>query len=380
MTVYQLDPNLSFLTADTPFVSALCLAKASETFLEKDLFFFENWIAEQKHGDMTFLEKNMAARRNAELILPGVKSAITFLFPYATGKHVRHAEKKSVSNQEKPHQDSLIGRRLISKYIYGKDYHTAIKKKLNAYGEKLKTHFNDSDLAFRAVTDSIPFLDRAHARASGLGFVGKNTMLIRPGLGSFFFIATLLTNVPIEKISALSLKKNPLFSLDCGSCRKCLDACPTQAFDEQYKLDAKKCLSYLSIEHRDLVPDSFLPHFKNTVYGCDVCQEVCPYNLVTTDFPMIKAFSNAHAPFVSTTVLQIARMTEIQYEQWFGGTAATRAKYAGWIRNALYHLHAVDDSNLDLILASLQNSKHALIQKTVHQLKLLRKGNLRPDD
>jgi epoxyqueuosine reductase len=263
--------------------------------------------------------------------------------------------------------NSIISKKLISKYIYGKDYHTVLKKNLNEIGIILKNHLQE-EFAYRPVTDSIPFFDRAHARKAGLGFVGKNTMVIRPGLGSFFFIATLLTTLPIEKLAKKAGKKNPIESLNCGACTKCLDACPTNALSKEYFLDANKCLSYLTIEHRNTVDEKYIPHFEKTIYGCDICQEVCPYNLVTSNFPLIKSFSERHKPFLFLTANMIASMTETQYEQWFGGTAATRAKYSGLVRNALYHLYAVSDPNLNDILASLENSKHSLIQKTTRQI------------
>ncbi len=193
-------------------------------------------------------------------------------------------------------------------------------------------------------------------------------MLIRPGIGSFFFIATLLTTLPIEKLAKIAIKKNSLAMLDCGACTLCLDACPTQALSKEYYLDANKCLSYLSIEHRDTIPQQYISHFKDTLYGCDICQEVCPYNKVTLDSYLIPEFSNYHKPFTFLTPVQIASMTPRQYEEWFGGTAATRAKYEGLVRNSLYHLYATGHENTMDLCTQAAASPYALIKKTGEQI------------
>lgn len=340
--------------------------------LEKDIPAFNLWLSENAHADMSFLENNLAVRKDPNLILPNVKNAIIFLFPYASGHRIKNKKTKSSNenrNEDLISKDSIISGKLISRYVYGKDYHKVLKKNLETIAKKIQI-FLDIPFQYRAVIDSIPFFDRAHAREASLGFIGKNTMLIRPGMGSFFFIATLLTDIPLDEIIESSQEKiNPISNLDCGDCRKCLEACPTNAFKKPYFLDANRCLSYLSIEHRDTVPNEFISHFKNTIYGCDICQEVCPYNIVTSDFPILKEFSEFHKPFLSLSVKEIALMDLSQYEKWFGGTAATRAKYQGLVRNALYHLNAIGSSDLNEILDKLSCSESPLILKTVEQLK-----------
>lgn len=346
------------------------------SILEKDIPAFKLWLAENAHADMAFLENNIEVRKDPSLILPNVKNAIIFLFPYAAGHRVRNKKKANINvAKENLNQDpnSLISKKLISRYVYGKDYHKVLKKNLNSISKKLQDHLG-AQYHFRAVVDSIPFFDRAHAREASLGFIGKNTMLIRPGMGSFFFIATLLTDIPLQEIMELNgNNKSPIRNLDCGECSKCLDACPTNAFKKPYFLDANRCLSYLTIEHRDLVPKEFIPHFANTIYGCDICQEVCPYNIVTSDFQILKEFSEHHLPFLKITARDIALMDFAQYEKWFGGTAATRAKYQGLVRNALYHLHATSSPDMYEILDKLSRSEYELILKTVMQIRKLKK-------
>ncbi|APJ04896.1 tRNA epoxyqueuosine(34) reductase QueG [Silvanigrella aquatica] len=350
--------------------------KNHSLILEKDIPAFQKWLSENAHAKMTFLENNIEARKDPSLILPNVKNALIFLFPYAAGHRVRNKKKENAHNniQLNHNSESILAKKLISKYVYGKDYHKVLKKQLNLIATKLQKQIGNP-FQFRAVVDSIPFFDRAYAREAALGFIGKNTMLIRPGMGSFFFIATLLTDASIQDICDLNLEnKNAILNLDCGDCTKCLDACPTQAFKKPYFLDANRCLSYLSIEHRDIVDNEFIPHFANTIYGCDICQEVCPYNLVTSDFKILKEFSNYHNPFQIITAKDMALMDTDQYEKWFGGTAATRAKYQGLVRNALYHLHSVSDSSLPAILDKLCASEYELILKTVMQLRVLQKA------
>lgn len=245
-----------------------------------------------------------------------------------------------------------------------------LKKKLNLAGDQLKTIYKD--LEFRAVVDSVPFFDRAFAKEAGLGFVGKNTMLIRPGLGSYFFIASLFLSISADALVASKSANHAIFNLDCGDCRKCMDACPTGAIEDPYFLNATKCLSYLSIEHRGVVKENFLPHFAKTMYGCDICQEVCPYNLKTRDFLEIADITRAHQPLGRISVMDVARMSESEYESWFGGTAMTRAKYAGLVRNALYHLWAVQSESLPEILLHRKSDPHALIAETVAQILSLK--------
>ena len=342
--------------------------------LEKDIPAFKLWLSENAHADMSFLENNIEVRKDPSLILPNVKNAIIFLFPYATGHRVRNRKKENLNTEDKIlkyNPESLISKKLISRYVYGKDYHKVLKKNLNSIAKKLQDYLGN-EYHFRPVVDSIPFFDRAHAREASLGFIGKNTMLIRPGMGSFFFIATLLTDIPLKEIMEPNERQiNPIVNLDCGECSRCLDACPTNAFKRPYFLDANRCLSYLSIEHRNLVPNEFIHHFAHTIYGCDICQEVCPYNIVTSDFQILKEFSDHHNAFLTITVKDIALMDLSQYEKWFGGTAATRAKYQGLVRNALYHLHATSSPDMYEILDILSSSKYELILNTVNQIRLL---------
>jgi epoxyqueuosine reductase len=341
--------------------------------LKPDVDFFEHWLAEGSHAKMNYLRNNLEARKDARKILANVKSIISLVIPYAEGHAVR-----GITNQTNIQDTGIINH--IARYARVPDYHRSLKKELDAIihewqtdalSKKLIAH----PLSWRVVTDSLPFLDRAHARLAGLGFVGKNTMLIRPGVGSYFFIAHILTDAGFEVLSDQSGEKplaaDAIAGLSCGECRKCLDACPTGALVEPMYLQADKCLSYITIENRELIPSEFISHLDRQFYGCDICQEVCPYNLKTTPLRTIKSFQKYHQNFLQITLEQVARMSQEDYEKWFGGTAMTRAKFNGLVRNALCALHASKNLSLAGILSDRKNDPDPLIAATVKQLLAL---------
>lgn len=342
--------------------------------LHEDKIKFAHWVGKKYNADMHFLSENSQVRNDTNLILQNAQTALIFAVPYASGKRVRGkvSEHLNVENIDSDinQTDSILSQNLICRYAQVKDYHKALKKNLTLLAQDILKSLK-IECEFRVVVDSVPFLERAHGRHSGLGFVGKNTMLIRPGMGSYFFIATLLFTAKPSEFGNIVESSNAIFNLSCGDCTKCLDACPTQALTNAYELDAAKCISYLSIEKRDTVDNQYLKSFKDTLYGCDICQEVCPYNFVTSDFKKIRDFQKKHSQFSKITAIDIAKMDTHQYEMWFGGTAATRAKYGGLVRNALYHLWATARLELQDIVAHRIGDQEELIAKTCQQLMAL---------
>jgi epoxyqueuosine reductase len=365
--------------------AALDVGEAARAgWLEPDLERWRQWIAAGAHADMHFMEENEGARADARLILQDALSAIVVLVPYATGNRVRRTEKTKEPSHGEPNpsegeSDLLPGERpllgAVARYARGADYHKVIKKRLDAAARLLFAQ--NPAFRWRVVVDSIPFFDRAHAREAGLGFVGKNSMLLRPGMGSYFFIATLLTNQNVDWLAdpksseRETTRAERIASLSCGDCRACLDACPTNALPSAYFLDASRCLSYFTIEHRDIVPDEFLPSFKDTLYGCDACQDVCPYNFSTLDLLRIADISKPRESLLQHSARDLALLTRDQYETWFGGMAMTRAKYSGLIRNALYFLYANGDPDLPSLLLQRKNDAEPLVARTVRQLENL---------
>jgi epoxyqueuosine reductase len=364
------------------------LARAPEGWLEGDLQRWRDWLSQGAHASMRFMEANAPARADARFILEDARSALVVLVPYALGRNVRaprvsrgssatstggerepnaSRDTSSGSNIEKdlpPGERPLEG--FVARYARGDDYHKVIKKRLDAVARAM----SEAGPAFtwRSVVDSIPFFDRAHAREAGLGFVGKNTMFIRPGLGSWFFVATLLLDAPAEALTAPD-RASHITELSCGTCRKCLDACPTGALPRPYFLDAGRCLSYLTIENRDLIPEEYLPYLRDTLYGCDACQDACPYNLTTVDLVRVARLREARVSLRERTPRELAAMTPALYEAWFGGSAMTRAKYGGLVRNALCFLYAWRDDSLPALLAARKGDTDPLVARTCAQLQ-----------
>ena len=219
--------------------------------LAEDEARMEAWLSESMHGNMSYLEKNKAKRYDPSKLVEGAKSVITVLFNY-------FPEKKLPENENYK----------ISKYAYGKDYHYIIKEKLAILLSSIED--KTGKRIARIFVDSAPVLDRAWAHKSGLGFIGKNNMLINRKGGSFYFIGHIICD--LELIYDETDNKNY-----CGRCTKCIDACPTQAL-LPFKLDATQCISYLTIEYRDEIPKQYKGKFNNWIFGCDICQDVCPWN------------------------------------------------------------------------------------------------------
>ncbi|HEY9114940.1 MAG TPA: tRNA epoxyqueuosine(34) reductase QueG [Bacteroidales bacterium] len=212
----------------------------------------ESWLDKGMQGEMSYLERNNEKRYDPTKLVEGAKSVITVLQNYFPEKML-------------PRNDNFQ----FSKYAYGKDYHMVMKDKLHVLLQKIEEKRGKTKS--RVFVDSAPVLDRAWAHKSGLGFIGKNTMLINRKGGSFFFIGHIITDLELEYEKAEPEKNF------CGSCTLCLKACPTNAL-KPYELDARKCISYLTIEHRSDLPGKLKDKFENWIFGCDICQDVCPWN------------------------------------------------------------------------------------------------------
>ncbi|MBU1368481.1 MAG: tRNA epoxyqueuosine(34) reductase QueG [Bacteroidetes bacterium] len=280
------------------------IAEAAE--LVEDAALAESWLAKGFQGEMTYMERNKDKRYDPRLLVEQTQSIVSVLYNYFPG------EQLPASNNFK-----------ISKYAYGKDYHKLIRDKLNELLAFVETHTGKLEQA-RAFTDSAPILDRAWAQKSNLGFIGKNTCLIHPEKGSFFFIGHLFLPVKLvaekEEISAY-----------CGSCRRCIDACPTGALVAPHELDARKCIAYLTVEHRSDLPQKLRPAFDDWIFGCDICQDVCPWN----------RFSKPHKEPLFMLSNELKKMRKSDWEELdkskfnelFKGSAVKRTKFDGLKRN-----------------------------------------------
>ena len=223
-------------------------------FLEEEAPRLEEWLRNGHHGKMGYMERNFDKRLDPRLLVPGAKSVVSLLFNYASDRESR--------------DDSFK----ISKYAFGADYHEVVKARLHGMLKVLRTELGD--FGGRAFVDSAPVLDKAWAAKSGLGWVGKNANLISKKVGSYFFVAELIID--------LDLTPDGPTTDHCGSCTRCLDACPTGAIIRPYVVDGSRCISYFTIEIKDAIPQEFKGTFDNWMFGCDVCQEVCPWNRFST--------------------------------------------------------------------------------------------------
>lgn len=284
------------------------IAKAEK--LDADARRLDQWLTKGYQGKMQYMENYFELRVDPAKLVPGAKSVITLLLNYFPGE-----EKTAGPN--------------IARYAWGQDYHQVIKNKLNAYLHQLKSAIGD--FHGRGFVDSAPVLERAWAVKSGLGWVGKNGNLINKNSGSYFFIATLITDLELDA-------DDPYAKDYCGTCTKCIDACPTDAILENKVIDGSKCISYFTIELKEmLIPDQYREQFKDWMFGCDICQEVCPWNRFSTpskeiDFTPIPAILN-----FSTNDWE--ELTEESFRKIFKDSPLKRAKFAGIKRNLRFIKH-----------------------------------------
>lgn len=279
------------------------IAKAVK--LNEDAKRLESWLQQGMHGSMQYMEKYFDLRVDPTLLVPGAKSVITLLLNYFPQQHQKTDTPK------------------ISKYAYGKDYHEVIKEKLNHFLSILREKIGD--IHGRGFVDSAPVLERTWAQRSGLGWIGKSGNLITKQQGSFFFIATLITD--------LELEYDDLFAKDfCGTCTRCIDACPTDAILDSKLINGSRCISYFTIELKDmLIPDEMKNKFQNWMFGCDICQDVCPWNRFSK--PTKETAFTSLPEIFNLTTKEWEEMTEETFKKIFRNSPLKRAKFKGLQRN-----------------------------------------------
>lgn len=263
--------------------------------------FYDDWIAAGHHASMTYMERNTGIRRDPRLLLDGARSIICLAFPYFS-------------------PDTPEPRLRIARYAPGRDYHKVLRQRLSACAREIERVYGGST---RVCVDTAPLRERYWAQRCGLGFIGRNNHLIIPGHGSYFFLGFILTTRSFTP----TLRNN---NARCGSCRKCIYACPTSALSADGRCDTSRCLSYLTIEHRGDFPAGTDIH--NTFYGCDRCAEVCPHN--HNPEPTGIADFIPRPEILNLTVEQACAMTEEDFNILFNGTAMRRAGLEGLKRNA----------------------------------------------
>ncbi|QNL48701.1 tRNA epoxyqueuosine(34) reductase QueG [Olivibacter sp. SDN3] len=274
-------------------------------FLEEEAPRLEKWLKGQMHGEMQYMENHFDKRLDPRLLVDDAKSIISLGYNYYT------ANLQTDKNAPK-----------ISKYAYGMDYHTVIKDRLRQLLGYMQTEIGE--IGGRAFVDSAPVLDRAWAKKSGLGWVGKNSNLINKQQGSYFFLCELIVDIKL----ACDI---PATKDYCGTCTKCIDACPTEAIVSPQVVDGSKCISYLTIELKNEIPSDFSGKMDNWMFGCDVCQDVCPWNRFSSEHQE-QAFQ-PHGDLLDMTQKDWEEITEETFKRVFKKSAVKRTKYAGIKRN-----------------------------------------------
>jgi epoxyqueuosine reductase len=274
-------------------------------FLEEEAPRLEIWLKKNMHGEMQYMENHFDKRLDPRLLVDGARSVISLGLNYYT---------------DQPQTDPLSPK--ISKYAYGSDYHNVIKDKLKQLLEVLNDKIGE--VGGRAFVDSAPVLDKAWAKKAGLGWIGKNTNLINQKAGSFFFLAELIVDLELEYDIAPTADH-------CGTCTRCIDACPTEAIVAPYIVDGSRCISYLTIELKKEIPEEFNNKMDNWMFGCDVCQDVCPWNKfsVLNNEP---AFT-PHADLLNLKKQDWDEITEDVFQKVFKNSAVKRTKFSGLKRN-----------------------------------------------
>ncbi|MEA4951014.1 MAG: tRNA epoxyqueuosine(34) reductase QueG [Petrimonas sp.] len=276
----------------------ICRAEESEQEAN-----YMRWLSEECHAGMSYLERNVDKRMDPGLLVEGARSIISVALNYF------------------PHRFQHENAPKFAYYAYGEDYHDIVKGKLSRLFDFIKLRF--PDVSGRYFSDSAPVLERFWAARAGLGFVGKNTLLIIPGKGSYFFLGELIIDLELDYDSPVSQ--------NCGRCRRCLDACPTGAIEKPHWLNARKCISYQTIEKKGNISPEIIPRLSNNVYGCDICQIVCPWNRYAR--PHNTPGFNPSDEFLSLDYEGLQEMDEDTYRRIFRKSAVKRAKFAGLKRN-----------------------------------------------
>jgi epoxyqueuosine reductase len=274
-------------------------------FLDEEAPRLEHWLKENRHGQMSYMSEHFDKRLDPRKLVPGAKSVVSLLLNYYS------PELQNDNSAPK-----------ISMYAYGEDYHFVIKRKLAEFVHTLEEQIGRT-IDGRAFVDSAPVMDKAWAKKSGLGWIGKNSNLINPKSGSYFFIAELIIDVELEADVAIGDY--------CGTCTRCIDACPTDAIVAPHVVDGSKCISYFTIELKGAMPETQKGSFQNWMFGCDVCQTVCPWNRFSS--PNTEpAFAPSHA-LLSKSAKEWEEITEEIFQELFRKSAVKRTKFEGLKRN-----------------------------------------------
>lgn len=272
--------------------------------LDEEARKLEQWLHRGLHGSMHYMERHFDMRVDPTQLMPGAKSVISLAYNYSTATD--------------PNEGHVLK---LSRYAQGRDYHKVVRKRLKWMVQKLQAEFGQFE--HRICVDSAPVLEKAWAVRSGVAWQGKHTNVLNKDRGSFFFLAEIICDLHMEYDGAARDY--------CGTCTRCLDACPTQALFEPYKIDASKCISYLTIERKEAMPVELMSQLEGWVFGCDICQEVCPWNRFST--PHTEQEFEPSAARASLTDADLIELEEATFQALFEGTAIKRTGFKGLKRN-----------------------------------------------
>ncbi len=291
------------IKAEAKRLGFLSCGVSKADFLEAEAPKLESWLKNDFHGKMTYMENHFDKRLDPRLLVDGARTIISLSYNY-------YPEKQQDNSSYK-----------IAKYAYGYDYHHVIKAKLK--GLLLFIQDNIGEVGGRAFVDSAPVMERSWAEKSGVGWIGKNSLILQKQQGSFFFLAELVLDIEL-------LPDTPVTN-HCGSCTKCIDACPTEAILPNNTIDASKCISYLTIELKDNIPTGFKNKMENWMFGCDICQDVCPWNSFSV--PHNEPLFAPKSALLTMTKTDWEEVTQETFAKVFQKSAVKRTKYAGLQRN-----------------------------------------------
>ena len=299
----QLQKNTRFIKAEAQRLGFLSCGISKADFLEEEAPRLEKWLKGGSHGEMQYMENHFDKRLDPRKLVPGAKSVVSFLYNYY------------------PSENQIEDTYKISKYAYGVDYHFVIKDKLRELMSNLQDQIGK--VHGRVFVDSAPVLEKAWAARGGLGWIGKHSNLLTQQLGSFYFLAELILDLELEA-------DHPATD-HCGECTACIDACPTEAIVQPYVVDGSKCISYFTIELKSEIPSSFKGKFDDWAFGCDVCQDVCPWNRFSK--PHSEPLFNPHPELLSMSKNEWEEISSEVFSQVFKKSAVKRTKYSGLKRN-----------------------------------------------
>jgi epoxyqueuosine reductase len=306
---------------------------------------FRRWLDEGEAANMTYLNRSADKRTDPRLVLDGARTIITVTHSYFTGRlpeEIRHDPSRGI----------------IASYAWGRDYHEVLLRKLESLAQFIEGLA--PEVRSKCYVDSGPVMERDYGERAGLGFIGKNTLLIAPRMGSTFFIGEIVTSLELPPTP-------PARMPSCGSCTQCLEVCPTHALPTAYVLDSRLCISYLTIEYKGVIPRELARKMGNHIFGCDDCQDCCPWNLrfsAETDEVAYQGALNRQAPLLRN----LAAMTEGEFRERFAHSPVLRSGYAGFLRNVAVVASNWESDDGKELLRELENHSESLVRAQAAEL------------